>query len=67
MNSYRLKPRLDLTKTEGNILMTQIRAEKKLYNNRNDFVPTSHRDTSQQGRKIFKNKLYQETLSPSNK
>lgn len=66
MNSHRLKPRLGLTKTEGNILMTQIRAEKKLYLPTTQH-PFTYRDdiTTRTGKKVYKDLLYKATLSPS--
>jgi hypothetical protein len=66
MLNYRLQPRLGMTAVEGNILMTQIRAEKKNYALPN---PVTHTNSCQQptGKKIFKDILYRPTLSPSRK
>ncbi len=67
MLSHRYKPRLEMTVTEGNILMTQIRAEKKVYGS-GPQVPlglSSHR--SPLGKKTFKDILFKPTLSPSHK
>lgn len=57
------KPRLQFTKTEGNILMTQIRAERKYYQCRNEPVfLNSHRDASKTGKKVYKEQLYRTTV-----
>lgn len=47
--------------------MTQIRAERKNYDNKcQQIFPFSHRDdTSNMGKKVFKEILYKTTLSPN--
>lgn len=56
---FDFKPRLGLSKTETNILLGQIRAEKNV-NRRYDPPICGYpiRDVSQTGKKIFKEKLY---------
>jgi len=54
MLNYRLKPRLEMTAMEGNILMTQIRAEKKNYVIPHTVPPTISCQKQPTGKKIFK-------------
>lgn len=57
------KPRLEFTKTQGNILMTQIRAERRPYQCRHEPIfLNSHRDANKSGKKIFKEHLYHTTV-----
>ena len=58
----KFRPRLHMTKTGGNILMTQIRAETKNYMSKPEpiFLGTN-RNESYQGKKTYKNVLYQTT------
>ena len=57
------KNRFDLNNAESNILMTQIRAEKKLYKKKNAVVLTSQREN--RGKKVYQEVLFRPSLSPS--
>lgn len=58
MRYSNLNPRLTITKAENNILMSQIRAERKPYVNRQEPFIYSHKDENHTGKKIFKEHLY---------
>ena len=55
---------------QNNILMTQIRAEKKIYSSKNTQPCSSHRDGPQSnrfGKRIFQDIISRPSLSPSAK
>ena len=56
-------PRLTFTKTQNNILMSQIGAEKKSYHNKPEHIIFSHRDETQTGKRIFKEHLFSLTAT----
>ena len=69
MFTHNYKSRFDQGLLQNNILMTQIRAEKKIYSSKNTQL-FSHRDDLQStraGKKVFQDILSRPSLSPSAK
>jgi hypothetical protein len=56
MSSKPYCPRLEISKTQSNVLMAQIRAEKKKYNQKGDVILTPNRVAT--GRKHLRLDLY---------
>ena len=55
-------PKMMMTTTQSNVLMTQIRAERKHYKCRHEPVfINSHRDENRVGKRTYKKHLYQTT------
>jgi hypothetical protein len=67
MFTHNYKNRFELTQADSNILMSQIRAEKKIYSSKQSGQPQSHRDDASRGKRIYNEMLYRPSLSPSAK
>lgn len=62
------KPKLLMTKTQSNVLMSQIRAEQKYYREKHDPIYTNVlRDQKKRGKKVFKEQLCQASLFDQSK
>lgn len=66
MFTHNYRNRFDMNLTNTNILMTQIRAEKKLYTHRNTEQISSHRE-ERFGKRVYQDILMRPSLSPQAK
>ena len=70
MFSHSFNNRFNQDVLQNNILMTQIRAEKKIYSSKNTQTCNSHRDGLQSnrfGKRVFQDIVNRPSLSPSAK
>ena len=65
MFTHSYKNRFEMNFTQTNILMTQIRAEKKIFSSKNQQVLSSRREAV--GKRIFQEILFRPSLSPTAK
>lgn len=66
MFTHDYRNRFDNNITTKNVLMTQIRAEKKIYTSKNTQPLSSHReDTNRSGKRVYQDILFRPSLSPS--
>lgn len=66
MFTHNYKNRFDMNMTDTNILMTQIRAEKKIYTHKNTEPMSSHRE-GRFGKRVYQEILTRPSLSPQAK
>jgi hypothetical protein len=66
MFTHDYRNRFDGNLTTKNVLMTQIRAEQKIYSSKTTQPISSHReDTRRSGKRVYHDILYRPSLSPS--